>query len=450
MQEKSFGLPCDKPWFPRGHNLFMSRVTLGMIGLGTVGQGVVRLLSGNKNLVLKKVAVANLQKARQVKLPSSCELTNDVSALLNDPEIEILIEVMGGEMPALDFMLQAIEKRKHIITANKEVLAKHGPTLFEKARAKGVDIFFEAAVAGGLPLISTIHKGLEANEISSVVGIMNGTTNYILSQMTEKGIGFDVALSDAQKQGFAEADPSADVDGHDVSYKLSILSALAYGRFAKPTAIYKESIRKLNFDDIKIASELGYAIKLIGVTKSTNDKLDVLVAPMLVPASHVLAAVSSANNGILVHGSAVGEIVMVGPGAGQMPTASAIVGDTINLANALQLPDFSSYFQPEIETSWADVNEVASWQSPYYLHLIVNDTPGVIGHIGTIFGEHNISIRSLIQKDTKKDEASIVIITHQAQKANMDKAIEKLQKSAFLKELKAALHIFQPETNHAQ
>lgn len=436
--------------FTPGNNQLMSKVTLGMIGLGTVGQGVVRLLCGNKNLVLKKVAVANLAKARQVELPGSCELTSDVSALLNDPEIEILIEVMGGETPALDFMLQAIEKRKHIITANKEVLAKHGPTLFEKARAKGVDIFFEAAVAGGLPLISTIHKGLEANEISSVVGIMNGTTNYILSQMTEKGIDFDVALADAQKQGFAEADPTADVDGHDVSYKLSILSALAYGRFAKPSEIYKESIRKINFDDIKIAGDLGYAIKLIGITKEIDGQLNVLVAPMLVPASHVLAAVSSANNGILVNGSAVGEIVMVGPGAGQMPTASAIVGDTINLANALQLPDFSSYFQPEIETDWAAVKEASTWRSPYYLRLIVADTPGVIGHLGTIFGEHNISIRSLIQKDTKKNEASVVVITHEASKADMDKAIKKLQASAFLKEAAAILHIFQPETNHAQ
>ncbi len=362
------------------------KVVVGMIGLGTVGQGVVRLLSGSKNLVLKKVAVANLKKAREVALPVSCELTDDVSALLNDPEIEILIEVMGGEKPALDYLVQAIEKRKHIITANKEVLAKHGPMLFEKARAKGVDIFFEAAVAGGLPLISTIHKGLEANEISSVVGIMNGTTNYILSQMTEKGIGFDVALADAQKQGFAEADPTADVDGHDVSYKLSILSALAYGRFAQPTAIYKESIRNLHFDDIKIAAELGYAIKLIGITKVKDGELEVLVAPMLVPKNHVLAAVSLANNGILVNGSAVGEIVMVGPGAGQMPTASAIVGDTINLANALQLPDFASYFQPEIETEWAQVNAATNWRSPYYLRLIVNYTPGVIGHIGTIFG----------------------------------------------------------------
>ncbi len=427
----------------------MSKIVVGMIGLGTVGQGVVRLISGCKNLVLKKVAVANLTKAREGQLPGSCQLTDDVSSLLNDPEIEILIEVMGGEKPALDYLLQAIEKRKHIITANKEVLAKHGPTLFEKARSKGVDIFFEAAVAGGLPLISTIHKGLEANEISSVVGIMNGTTNYILSQMTEKGIGFDVALADAQKQGFAEADPTADVDGHDVSYKLSILSALAYGRFAQPTSIYKESIRTLHFDDIKIAAELGYAIKLIGITKSKDGELDVLVAPMLVPKNHVLAAVSLSNNGILVNGSAVGEIVMVGPGAGQMPTASAIVGDTINLANAMQLPDFASYFQPEIETEWATVKEATTWRSPYYLRLIVNDTPGVIGHIGTIFGAHNISIRSLIQKDTKKDEASIVIVTHEVKKADMDQALSKLQKSDFLKELGAALHIFTPESNHA-
>jgi len=428
----------------------MSRVVLGMIGLGTVGQGVVRLLSGNKNLVLKKVAVADVKKKRQVQLPGSCELTNDVAAVLSDPEIEVVIEVMGGEQPALDYMLKAIEKHKHIITANKEVLAKHGPTLFAKARDKGVDIFFEAAVAGGLPLISTIHKGLEANEISSVVGIMNGTTNYILSRMSDKGVSFAEALAEAQQKGFAESDPTADVDGHDVSYKLSILSALAYGRFANPSKIHKQSIRQLHKEDIETAAKLGYAIKLIGITQQTNKQLSVLVAPMLVPANHVLAAVSLANNGILVNGSAVGEILMVGPGAGQMPTASAIVGDTINLANALQLPDFASYFQPEIESEWADVKEVSNWHSPYYLRLIVKDTPGVIGHIGTIFGTHNISIASLIQKECPEDSASIVVITHEAKKAYMDKALEKLQKSDFLKELGAALHIFKPESNHAQ
>lgn len=427
----------------------MSRVVLGMIGLGTVGQGVVRLLSGTK-LVLKKVAVADVRKTRQVQLPSSCELTSDVASVLNDPEIEIVIEVMGGENPALEYMLKAIEKHKHIITANKEVLAKHGPTLFAKARDKGVDIFFEAAVAGGLPLISTIHKGLEANEISSVVGIMNGTTNYILSQMSDKGVSFDDALADAQQNGFAEANPTADVDGHDVSYKLSILSALAYGRFVQPSEIYKQSIRLINKEDMEIAAELGYAIKLIGVTRQHGHKLDVLVAPMLVPANHVLAAVSLSNNGILVNGSAVGEILMVGPGAGQMPTASAIVGDTINLANALQLPDFASYFQPEIESQWAEVRDASNWHAPYYLRLTVKDTPGVIGQIGTIFGTHNISIASLVQKSAKENEASIVIITHGVNKSHMDKALDKLQNSDFLKELGAALHIFTPESNHAQ
>lgn len=419
----------------------MARVVLGMIGFGTVGTGVVRLLSEHKSLHLKKIAVRDVDKRRDVK--ADCPITTDVSEVIEDPEIEILVEVMGGEQPALGYIEQAIQRRKHIVTANKEVLAKHGPSLFRQAREKGVAIFFEASVAGGVPLISTIHKGLEANRLTNVTGILNGTTNFILSTMEEKGESYHDALSQAQKLGFAEADPTSDVDGHDVAYKLSILSALAYNKFVKPDDILKEGIRTITADDMAQAKEFGYRIKLIGMTSESNGKgLDVRVHPMLVPLSHPLAAVSGGNNGILVRGNAVGEIVMLGPGAGSLPTASAVVGDIVNLASALQLPDFAIYFHPEIAADWASVASLEDARCPFYVRFSVKDTPGVIGKIGTIFGDHHISIQSIVQRGVQDAGATVVIVTHSVRNGDMARALDAIKNCDFLHELGNCLRIF--------
>jgi len=322
------------------------------------------------------------------------------------------------------------------------VLAKHGPHLFDLARKKGVAIFFEASVAGGIPLISTISKGLEANQLSSVTGILNGTTNFILSRMEEKGESYQSALAEAQSLGYAEADPTNDVDGHDVGYKLSILSALAHGRFVRPAEIFKEGIRGVFPEDIAQAREFGYRVKLIGTTRRSDNRLDVRVHPMFVPLSHPLAAVSGSNNGILVTGDAVGEIVMVGPGAGQMPTASAIVGDIINLASALKLPDFASYFQPEIGSEWAETTPASDWVCPFYLRLSVADTPGVIGRVGTIFGAHHISIQSIIQRGVHDTGATIIILTHAVSNADMESALQELEACDFLHKLASCTRIF--------
>lgn len=423
----------------------MGRVVLGMLGLGTVGTGVVRLLGQQRHLSLKKVAVRDMQKQREIELP--CPITTDAKEVLDDPEIEIVVEVMGGEQPALDYLRRAIDKRKHIVTANKEVLAKHGPELFEQARQKGVAIFFEASVAGGVPLISTIQKGLEANEISSVAGILNGTTNFILSSMEEKGAAFADALKQAQALGFAEADPTNDVEGLDVAYKLCILSALAYGKFVKPSAVFRQGITRISPSDITHAREFGYRVKLVGSTRETNGKLDVRVHPMLVPLSHPLSAVSGSHNGILVNGHAVGEIVMVGPGAGQMPTASAVVGDLINLSSALQLPDFASYFQTAIEPEWAETALPGDWICPFYLQFDVADSPGVIGQIGTTFGEHGISIQSIVQRGTESGGAHVIILTHAVRNSSMEAAIEELKRKEFLKDVASCIRIYEPPKN---
>ncbi len=447
----------------------MARVVLGLIGFGTVGSGVVELLGYQKSLNLKKIAVKDKSKERPLQSP--CPTTTNVAEIIDDPEIEIVVETMGGEQPALDYIRRAIERRKHIVTANKEVLAKFGPELFALAREKNVAIFFEASVAGGVPLISTMHKGLEANEISSVTGILNGTTNFILSQMETNGQSYESALTQAQKLGFAEADPTNDVDGFDVAYKLSILSALSFERFIRPKDIFREGIRKITAEDISYAKDFGYRIKLLGTSRraaadrggqadsgrragssgqassgehhSSGERVcDVRVHPMLVPLTHPLANVSGSNNGILMHGHAVGEILMVGPGAGSLPTASAVVGDIINLASALQLPDFATYFQPAIRSEWGIVAEAGSWSCPFFLRLIVGDTPGVIGQIGTIFGAHQISLSSIVQKGTQGDHAEIVIITQAAPEKVLRKALAELEKCEFFKELKSCFRIF--------
>ncbi|MBX9571722.1 MAG: homoserine dehydrogenase [Candidatus Obscuribacterales bacterium] len=425
----------------------MAKVVVGMLGFGTVGTGVIRILDQHSGISLKKVAVRELSKKRALSAP--CPITANPSELVDDPEIEIIIEVMGGERPALDLLTAAIEKRKHIVTANKEVLAKHGPELFKLAASKGVAIFCEASVAGGIPLISTIHKGLEANQISSVTGILNGTTNFILSSMEEKGEDFNAALAKAQELGYAEADPTADIEGFDVAYKLSILTALAFGHFANPKDINRKGITSVMPEDFKHARDFGYRIKLLGSTSAAGDAVDVRVRPSLVPILHPLANVSGANNGIVVDGDAVGELMMVGPGAGELPTASAVVGDLINLASALKLPDFASYFQAAIEPGWAKLAPAGDRRSAYYLRIEVHDHPGVIGQIGTIFGDHHLSIRNIVQQGVSYDHASIIIITQDVKEANMEEALAELSKKEFLKTVAACMPIYAAGGKHA-
>lgn len=409
--------------------------------MGTVGSGVVKLLANHKSLKLKKVAVRDLKKAREIS--PDCEITDNPQDVVNDPEIEVLVEVMGGDQPALDLITKAIESGKHVVTANKEVLAKNGPILFKLAREKEVAIFFEASVAGGVPLISTIQKGLEANQISSIFGILNGTTNYILSSMEQDGLDFDTVLKKAQELGYAEADPEADVEGFDVAYKLSILTALAFGKFVKPNDIHREGITKISKDDIDQAFEFGYRIKLLGMAHRLDDKISARVEPVLVPLNDSLASLSGASNGIVVKGDAVGELMMVGPGAGQLPTASAVVGDVVNLATALRLQEFASYFLTNIGSEWQTVQAPSDWISPYYLRFEVHDTPGVIGKIGTIFGEHNVSIRSIVQKGVDHEEASVVVVTQPVKAKDMDNAIKKMKQESFLKRLSSKLSIFE-------
>jgi homoserine dehydrogenase len=388
------------------------------------------------------VAVRDKSKPREVDL-SSIRVTDKPFDIVNDPEVEIIIEVAGGINPPYELIKRAIEQGKHIVTANKEVIAKHGSEIFELADRNNVTVLFEAAVGGGVPLISTIQRGLQANEISSVAGILNGTTNYILTAMQERGQRFEDALSEAQRLGFAEADPTNDIEGFDVAYKITILATLAFGRTVDTDSVHREGISKVTDLDIAVAREFGYRIKMIGLARRGAGCLDVRAHPMLVPIHHLLASVEGANNAIFISGHAVGQVMLVGPGAGQMPTASAVVGDLINLASALRLPDFAPYFQPSIDTNEFPVCSIEDSESAFYIRLETDDTPGVIGNIGHALGGHSVSVHSLLQRGiTREGAATIILLTHRASERNVARALREIEAQAKTRQVGVVLRVF--------
>jgi homoserine dehydrogenase len=421
----------------------MTRTTIGLIGLGTVGTGVVKLLERDNRFKLKWIAVRDKSKPRDVVL-SSIRLTEQPEDIVSDPEVEILIEVAGGVEQLYDLTLRAVSHGKHVVTANKELIARHGSEIFELARRNNVTVLFEAAVGGGIPLISTLQRGLQANEISSVAGILNGTTNYILTSMERRGESFSAALAEAQKLGFAEADPTNDVEAFDVAYKITILASLAFGSFVPADSVYRQGITRITDLDIAMAQEFGHRIKLIGMARRGNGCLDVRAHPMLVPAHHPLASVEGANNAIFISGSAVGEIMLLGPGAGQMPTASAVVGDLINLASALRLPDFAPYFHPGIKSATAPLCPIDDAESSFYVRLETDDTPGVIGHIGHALGRNNVSLHSLLQRGVTTDgAATIILLTHRARESNLARALNEIEEQSTTKQTGVVLRVFE-------
>lgn len=419
-----------------------ARTVVGLFGLGTVGTGVVALLRDNPQFEIRAIAVRDKLKVRDVDL-SSFELTDDPFRLADDPKIGVIVEVAGGVDPAYEVIKRAISSGKHIVTANKELIAKHGPELFELAHRHNVTIFFEAAVAGGIPLISTLQRGLMANRISRVAGILNGTTNYILTRMEQEKMPFAEALRQAQAKGYAEADPTSDVEGHDVAYKISILASLAFQHPVQSESIYRQGITQISDLDIQLAAEFGYRIRMIGLAQpGSNGQLDVRVHPMLVPLHHPLAGVEGVNNAIFISGSAVGEIMLSGPGAGQMPTASAVVGDIINLASAQQLPDFARYFQPQISSEIAPIMPIGETTSAYYIRFETSDIPGVLGHLGLAFGGQNVSLHSITQKGVTADGgATIVILTHSVREVQVLAALREISAQPTTRQIAIVLRV---------
>ncbi len=419
-----------------------AKTILGIWGLGTVGTGVVALLRDNPQFEIRGIAVRDRTKPREIEL-SQYEISDDPFKLADDPAIEIIVEVAGGLDPAYELIKYAIANGKHIVTANKEVIAKHGPEIFDLASRHNVMIFFEAAVGGGIPLISTLQRGLQANRISRVAGIVNGTTNYILTKMEQEQKPFGVALREAQDGGFAEADPADDIEGRDVVYKIAILSSLAFRSPIDVEKIYRQGIGQITDLDIKLAGEFGYRIKMIGLAQpGEGESFDVRAHPMLVPIHHPLAGVEGVNNAIFISGSAVGEIMLTGPGAGRFPTASAVVGDVINIASALKLSDFGRYFQSPISSRVRDVFPIEETSNAYYIRLETFDTPGVIGNLGHAFGGHTVSLHSVTQKGVTGDgTATIVLLTHRVREKQVQDALREISAQSTTKQIGVVLRV---------
>ena len=409
-------------------------LNVGLIGLGTVGGQVAdRMLTWSPQLArragielcLRRVLVRDVKKPRAVSIAPEL-LTDDPKALLDDPEIQIVVEVAGGDTPMHSYLERAIRAGKHVVTANKVVMAKHGPELLDLAAERNVDLYFEAAVGGGIPLISAFRTDLQANRIERVSAVINGTTNYVLGRMASAGLTLDDAVKEAQAAGFAEADPTDDVGGFDAAYKLAILGSIAYEIKIRPDDVFREGIEAIEPVDFRYARELGYAIKLIAHTQRHPGRVEARVHPAMIPLDHPLAQVEGANNAVFVEGDLVGHVLLVGQGAGGRPTASAVVGDLIDLARSIRRgvqsrPSFS--FDDRI-----GVIPMGEVKTRAYYRIRVDDRTGVLAALGQVFAEEGVSISSLIQKDAWVDEqtAELVVTTHPAPDASLQKARDRI------------------------
>lgn len=406
----------------------MSKINIGLIGLGTVGGGVLKVLKDNPDVCIKKIAVRDVNKKRDIDGLDSSILTNDPFSIVQDSDIDVVVEVMGGVNPALDLLETAIRNGKHIVTANKELLAKHGEELFKLANDKNVVILYEAAIAGGIPIIMPIKTTLAGNKIQKIAAILNGTTNYILTKMEESDVSYEEVLKEAQKLGYAEADPTGDVEGFDSAYKITTLATIALNQRVYINKVYREGITNISADDMKFAKELGYKIKLIALAE-LNDKneTDVRVHPMLVPETNILSTINGVTNAVLVEGFPVGKVVFAGPGAGEMPTASSVVGDILAIQRSISASEPLPMMRCNHTVNANQLN-ISDTVNKYYISLTAVNNPGVIGTIGEICGKHKINLSSVLQKgaNRKENTAQIVIITEPSKESNIQNAINEL------------------------
>lgn len=418
----------------------MKNISIGLIGLGNIGTGVVKLLQQNEkliaqklgaNLILKKIADINVTAPRGVKIAKGL-LTTNARDIINDPEIAIVIELIGGYEPARTFVLESIEKGKHVVTANKAMLATYGNDIFPAAQKKGVDIGFEASVGGTIPIIKTLKESLVANKINSIVGIMNGTCNFILTKMTDEGKPFDVVLKEAQQLGFAEADPTFDIEGIDTSHKMAIVLSLAYGKKVNLKNIFLEGITRISSSDIAFAKELGYRIKLLAIGRLKGEDVEARIHPTMIPSGHLLANVNRNYNAFHLVGDASGPVFLFGQGAGMMPTASAVFSDILDSArNVMKGISGRVPLRSIDEAGMKDIKLVPmdNIETKYYFRFSVLDRPGVLSKISGILGEHNISLASVIQK--AREEAGpvpIVMTTYKAREKDVRQALKKIDR----------------------
>jgi homoserine dehydrogenase len=413
----------------------MKKVKIALLGLGNVGRGVWMILNSNKEEIMKrcgyevevaKVLVRDKNKPRGVEIPNEL-VTTDFNEILKDDSIKIVVEVMGGMEPAREYMLRCMEAKKHIVTANKMLLATGGDELFEKADEKGIMFSYEASVAGGIPIIKGIDESLTANKIETLYGIVNGTTNYILSKMELEGADFDDVLKEAQEKGYAEADPTSDIDGYDAQYKLAILASLAFGSKIDVKNVYREGITKIQAVDMKYAREFKMGIKLLAIAKEINGKVELRVHPTMIPKKHPLSNVYDSYNAVFIKGNAVGDLMFYGRGAGDLPTGSAVVSDIVSIVRSNVETENPN---PVVKNNlWKrEILDMGSVESKYYIRATVLDESGVLGEITAILGRHNVSIRSVIQKGDEEDgQVTIVLVTHKTNESEINNAIKEIK-----------------------
>ncbi|MFH1339075.1 MAG: homoserine dehydrogenase [Candidatus Omnitrophota bacterium] len=430
----------------------MKKIYLGLLGFGNVGSGVVKVLRARQSLlrkklgcdlVLKKVCDKNLVSKRDVRLPRDM-LTSDANRILNDPEIDIVIELIGGVHPAKEYITQALNKGKYVVTANKALLAEHGKEIFNLAREHGKTIYFEASVGAGIPIIKSLREGLSADRFTRIFGILNGTSNFILTSMSERRLGFSQALAQAQKYGFAERQASLDIQGIDSLHKLVILVYLCFGKLVNLNDVFVDGIEHISLSDVIYAEEMGYQIKLLAIAQKEGPELELRVHPTLIPLGHLLAQVKGINNAIYVSGDLAGDLLFFGPGAGKAAAASAVVSDLQNAALDLQAGLFRRKIFPIEDTSIKRIRQIDLTQSRHYIRFMVVDKPGVLAAISGILAKFDISIASVTQKERKKAKVvPIVMIVHQVLEKNLRMALNRIERLDVVKERPVTIRIEQ-------
>ncbi|WHH61212.1 homoserine dehydrogenase [Petroclostridium sp. X23] len=412
----------------------MDKIKVGFLGFGNVGTGAYKILqeTGNEishregfEIEVKKILVRDTNKKRDVQADESL-FTDNIQDIINDPEISIVAEFMGGIDPAKQYILSALENKKTVVTANKELMARHWPELEKAAQNNGAGLYYEASVAGGIPVIKVMSESLQANKVYEVMGIINGTTNYILTKMSEEGRDFHDVLAEAQRLGYAEPDPTADIEGFDAMYKLSILSSIAFHAKVPIDNIYREGITKITAEDIAYGKELGYAIRLLAIAKKNGTDIQARVHPTFIPVSHPLAAVRESYNAVFIKGDAVGNLMLYGRGAGDLPTGSAIVSDIITACHQENNHRYTTFYN-ENKASW-QVRFEDDWETEFFIRLTVKDKPGVLAKIAGILGKHEVSIASVIQKDHNKDVVPLIFVSHHAKEQSIKKALDDIGK----------------------
>jgi homoserine dehydrogenase len=428
----------------------VKKVNIGLIGFGNIGSGVVKILRDKKSLLsektgldinIKKICDQDITSKRNVSVDKSL-LTRNPKEIIEDPQIDILVELIGGIHPAREFISEALKKGKNIVTANKALLALHGQELFSEAVDKGKNIYFEASVGAGIPIIKSLREGLVANKFNSILGILNGTSNYILSSMSKNGKTFNEALKEAKEKGFAEKDPTLDIEGMDSAHKLILLTYLAFGRLVSIKDVFVEGISHISLADVNYAKELGFEIKLLAIAQREGDGLEVRVHPTLVPEDHLLASVDSMFNAIYVEGDLAGDLLFYGPGAGQLSAASAVVSDIVDLTQDIKAGLFRPMMNIVLDKAVKNLRKIDESYSRYYIRFTALDKPGVLAKISGILAKFGISIASVTQKEKSKAQlVPVVMLIHEAKEKDLRNALNMIDRIDAIKEKTIAIRM---------